>query len=549
MNKFFKAAVIFAVTALILAAPVFAQSELESNTSKATAGVFTSDIDDSMSVLDYSGVEFDDWFGFIGYGGASGPVQLGFAKRFGALYLGTYYSGNVLSSGEYRTERVTTTYDLAKQLKTQTGTTITYGSNIYGGDQISSDNEIGVLIGVANMGFLIGFAEEVEERLFPQRSITTTEYLDGRVEHSQGDIVDWSYIDGKLTPSLTWGMNLELGAVTIKPKISAGIDIVLDSQLNNYKAVPYTTVGGELIGAETINYNGQEGGYIRPDFEVGLGIDFENFSIDFSYGMGFDVYSDNSYDGSGFSGSTVGTVNWTGSTETTSSLATTTTNKSTYLEITEPTDSKHNIHFGFYKASDIAEGLKLGLYAGADVSIGASTSDSYTLQLERSETKYNNAALSSGDYSSEREFRSYTTSTSTSEFSIVPFVNIGAQYTLIPGRFTINAGIGINPLGEDGYTSTVRRTSYLNGNGVERTKTYDSKGVVVSESVDVYGGDETTDYMNVSNTWGYLSAGLFGGFVFNFTENFALDTYFGTSTGTDFTLDVTTLSVLLSFKF
>jgi len=537
MIKSYKAAAIFAIAVLILAAPVFG----ESNTSLATAGVFTSDVDDSMSVLDWSGVEFDKGFGFIGYGEGGRPVQLGYATRFGDLYLGTWYTGNVMNSSEYRTETVTTTYDLATQTKTQTET------SQYSGHQISSNNEIGVLIGVGVMGFKVGFAENVTEQILPYRTIASIEYPDGRVVHSQGDIVDWSSVSGTLAPSLTWGTSIDLDSVVIKPTVSAGIGIRLDSYVNNYRlngSGSYTTVDGEVIGDDTINYNGWEGGYISPSFEVGAGIDFEDFSLDFSYGLGFTLYNDNSYDGSGFSGSTTGTVSWYGSASTSSSIATTTTSKQTTLTISEYTALSHSIHLGFYKDKEVAEGLKLGLYAGADVGIGTSTTDPYTLTYSISETKQNNAALSSQNTRTEIESRTFTNSESETTFTIKPFINLGASYSLIPGRFTINTGIALNPLG---YESTVTRNSSMNGTGVTRTKSFVG-GNETENKVDVNGGTQTVDTVAVDNQLSRLSAGLWGGFVFNFTDSFALDTVFGAS-GSDFRLDAAAFNVLLSFKF
>ncbi|MDR1905075.1 MAG: hypothetical protein LBQ88_22695 [Treponema sp.] len=47
------------ITVLALTMPAAAQV---SNTSQATAGNFTTDVDDYLDVHSYSGVEFDKWF-------------------------------------------------------------------------------------------------------------------------------------------------------------------------------------------------------------------------------------------------------------------------------------------------------------------------------------------------------------------------------------------------------------------------------------------------------------------------------------------------------
>jgi len=276
MNKSFKVAALLAVTVLFLAAPVFAQSAgMESNTSKATAGVFTGDIDDAMDVHDFSGLKFDKGFGFIGYGGniTNNPASLGYASRFGGLYLGLWYTGNVVRVRENWEEQVTTTYDLINQIPITTATRTQYFG---GGNIISSNNQIEALLGIGSMGFKIGFHENVSDTKFPGRIITVTENQDGTVTHSNGDILEYSNITGSLSPSLTWGMSIDLGSFAIKPLLAVGIGIGLGSNVNNYRDVPYITVGGELRGTETINLNGSNSAYINPDFKVGADIDFAN---------------------------------------------------------------------------------------------------------------------------------------------------------------------------------------------------------------------------------------------------------------------------------
>jgi len=580
MNIRFKAAVIFAAAMLILGTPVFAQEiEVESNTSKATAGVFTNEVDDSMSVIDYSGVEFDKWFGFIGYGGYdpdplyNAPIQLGYATRLGGsegedgaksggLYLGLFYTGNVMEIDENWNETVTTTYDPFTQLKTNIASRTEYTDY----NRISSRNQLSVLVGAADMGFKFGFYERVTQTTNPNRTIETTDALTGEISHTTGDIVDYKNVSGILFPTLTWGTSFDAGSIVIKPEVRFGLGIGLDSEVNNFRigAAGYTTINGEVSGADTIYYYGYEGKYVRPDIQVGAAIDFENFSLDFSYGLGTNVYS-NSYDGSGFSGKVKGTVEWYGNTTTTSSIATTQIDKTTDLSIEENTTFDHSISLGFYKDKEVAEGLKLGIYAGADIGIGITNTDSYGLSLTRNEVNQNNDALSSLNTRTENEVREFTTTEKVTEFELHPFVNLGASYALFPGRFTINAGIALSPFG---FSSTISRAS---GTGqitpganpgdppdwvpatTTTTREYDANGNVTSESVTVDNAGQTADGVEVKNTLNYLSAGLSAGFVFNFTEKLFLDltvhSVFSSSGTSTFELEAANVNVLLGFKF
>jgi len=96
MKKSFLITAVCAVILMGLAIPLGAQTaytdvgSLESNTSAATAGLFTNSVDDFMNVHDYTGVltEGAKWFGFItGKNIAGGMLDAGYARNFGGIYL------------------------------------------------------------------------------------------------------------------------------------------------------------------------------------------------------------------------------------------------------------------------------------------------------------------------------------------------------------------------------------------------------------------------------------------------------------------------------
>jgi len=546
MNKCFKVAALVAVTAMILTAPVFAQS---SNTATATAGVFygenKTDVDNSLDVHFYSNVEFDKWFGFVGYGTAARPVRLGYATRFGDLYLGTYYTGNFLNIRENWTDTVAITYNLADQDKTQTVTSTAYTA----ANTIESRNQIQALIGVAGMGFKLKFDERILETTHPTETINITEnHNNGNVTYSQGDKIEYSNFIGFLEPTLTWGMSLDLGSMVIRPMVALGATININSVVNEYRT-GYTTGNGGDGGSETINRIGNNNGSIVPRINVGAALDFGGSSIDVGYGIDFNIYS-NSYDASGFSGSTPGTVNWGTATQTTNtSIATTVTTKNATLTINDQSRINHSINLAYSLNNEIVEGLKLGFKAGIDVTILTTTTDEYTLTLGSTETKYNNAAQSASNTRTETETRTFSDKRETTTFTLRPYVNIGASYALIPERFTVNAGINLNPLGT-GYQNILRRRSYMADNGsIQKSNTYNDKGDVTAESVTVTNGTQPRDSVEVDNTWNTLSASFGGGFVFNFTDHLTLDTVFSATPSATFAVDVASLTVLLSVKF
>jgi len=574
MSKSFKVAALVAVTAMFLAVPVFgpgvyAQS---SPTSTATAGVFTTDVDDSLDVLYYSGVEFDKWFGFIGidsaenYAGTNTNVpSLGYATRFGDIYLGAWYKGNIASTtNNTESQEVVSTYDLTNQLLTQKQTTITY-RNQY----TDSINGINVLIGVAGMGIKVGFSEALRVWSYPDITKIVKEDATGASKTHTDDYIvdDYQRIQGTLIPSLEWGMSLAAGDLTIKPKVSFAFGIYRDTNIYNVKGTEingnfvnsYNTINGEVVGTERINYStGTISDYLSPSITVGAGVDLPSgATVGLEYGIGFDIYN-NAYDGAGFSGTAPGTVSWDGGNKSIArTLASTTTTTEGTLSINEITGVSHSITPSFYYSTDeIAEGLSLGFYAELPIGIAVGSENSGWEWRKTTNTVYNNAA---NKYLGSRVEETSTGNgglTETTEFSIALNAAVGASYALFPGRFKINAGFGVSPFE---YTGTTTKYSRGSVNQTYTQKTYDADGKLIGETVvfqeaqSPWSGateDEVEDSVKVEDKWSPISVYAAGGFTFNFNDNLSLDmTVSGGGTPSTFTLNLTNVRVLFSFKF
>ncbi|MCL2410568.1 MAG: hypothetical protein FWC97_02890, partial [Treponema sp.] len=306
MYKMLKVTAISVVAALVLAMPVFAQT---SPTNTATAGVFTTDVENSMDVHRYSEVEFERWAGFLGHSGESDrPVSLGFATRFGGIHLGTWFTGNFANFDRVEGENVTTTYDLTNMIPIQRVTTTTFS------DQVTrTNNQLHALIGVAGMGFRVGLHHDWETWSNPDRIITVTETLSGTTTTYMNQVDEFSRTTGSLIPTLEWGMNLAAGNLVIRPNVFLGFELYRDSEIFNTRPV-FTTDNGNLVGNFTVERSGHNEGFMAPSFGVGAEIDLpsgENstVTIGLSYGLGMRLF-DNSFDDSGFSGSVNGTVSW-----------------------------------------------------------------------------------------------------------------------------------------------------------------------------------------------------------------------------------------------
>jgi len=556
MSKSFKVAALFAVTALILGAMVFAPSVYgqSSPTGTATAGVFTSDVEDSMDVHYYSDVEFDKWFGFIGTSGTT--PSLGYATRFGDLYVGAWYTGTIASTTNSVTEQVVSDYDLDNQLYTGKTTTLTY-SNQY----TDSDNSLNVLIGVAGMGIKVGFSESLRVWSYPSSTLTTVEDATGAAKTYTNDYVvdDYLRIDGSMTPSLEWGTTIEAGDITIRPKVAAGLVIHRDTNILNTKAT-YSTYNDELVGGtEQINrVNGTVNDYLG--LGAGVGADFglnEKLSVGIGYNLYTNFYS-NSYDGSGFSGTAAGTVSWdNGSTTITRNNETTVTQTTATLNIDEITNWSHNIEPSVYYSDEIAEGLTLGFSIALPVGITAGSSNSYYEWHQNTKTEYNSAVNKPRGTTVDYVTYGPKSLTETSGFSIGLNAAVGAQYALIPDRFTVKAGIGLNPLR---FSSTTRKFTKPTVNGKNVTRIYDADGNQIGSDVvslqepnypyNEATSDQVEDSVFVQNTWSPFGVYAAGGFTFNFNDSMALDmAVSGGSGSSNFTLNISNVKVLFSFKF
>ena len=561
MNISFKAAAVIAVTVMFLAAPVFAPGAYaqSSPTGTATAGVFTTDVEDSMDVHSWTGVEFDKWTGFAGYGSTSNPISLGYATRFGDLYLGAWYTGNIANKNSTEEQSIVSQYSLTNQLLTGKTTTITYN-----GQNTSSNNRLNVLLGVAGMGIKVGFAENLTVYEYPDITKTVVEDANGASKTYTNDYIvdDYLRVEGSLTPSLEWGMSLEAGDLTIKPKVGITFGINRSTNIYSVKGTAsgnppdytYSTANGEVVGTERINYtNGQINDSLTPSFNVGADIDLSpEVTVGLTYGLGFTAYN-NSYDALGFSGTAAGQVSLTGSTTTASSLASTVTTTYGALSITEQTSWSHSITPSFYYGKEIADGLELGFSASLPIGIGVSSSSPSTETKQTVKTVYNNAVQKPlGSTTETSTVNNDGTSSEGTSFSIGLYAAVGASYALVPGRFTVNAGVGLRPFYYSGSTTKQTRES---NTSTQTVKTYDADGKLVSTVVSLSGTgtgntDTTYDSVSASNNWYNFAAWAAGGFTFNFNENAAIDMAVNSGGGSqDFTLALNNVRVLFSFKF
>jgi hypothetical protein len=562
MNKLLKVMAISVVTALVLALPLAAQASQPdpasgpaSNQRSATAEIYSADVDRYLNVNNWSAVKFDKWFGFAHGSGVGSPAfraNLGYATKLGDIYLGARYFGNIFQDTG-GTEKVTLdpSYNQDTQELTQLVETTVYPDKWH-----HSINQLDVLIGVAGQGIRVGFFESMSIR--PEgaynRTFVKTDYQNGLIRY-QNEPVEYSVFSGSLLPSVQWGTVLNVNDLTIKPRVTLSFRIFQDTNINSYYA-DYTAFNGEPTAPRTLTRaNGQNNGYLQPGISVGADIGLPKkddvattFVID--YTLNLNIY-DNDYSGSGFSGTAASPVSWTGgSTATQTSLTSKTTTTQATLNFGSTGNTSyfnHSITPRVTLDKQVADGLKLGLQIRAPVTITATSTDSYSEQKYYQEITVFNP-VNSAEARTVTERTTYTPYglTESTVVRVAPSVRIGASYNLIPSRFTVNAGVQLDPCVWNYTTITQSR----NGDGRRTTQTVtNGDGVVTIKS-------DTTDFWNyngnyedsstITSLWTPFTGIVAGGFVFNFNENIALDLLASVSS---FNIDLAYVNVLFSFKF
>jgi hypothetical protein len=573
MNKTIKVIAISVVAALFFALPLAAQTydaspagEPTSNQRNATATLYKTDVDNFLNVNNWSAVNLDGWFAFL-HGSAPNGFRgnIGYATKVSDLYLGFRYYGNIFqNTGGNETVTLNPTYNQDTQQLTSLTETTAYPNRWH-----NSTNQFEVLIGVAGMGIKVGFYESFAARPSDQysptdavsgntmRDLVKTDNQNGYIDYS-GVPIEYSRLYGLMQPSIQWGTLLNISGLTVKPRVGFALNIFQNTLIDNYYA-PYTEFNGTPTQPKNeIRGNGNNSGYLQPVISAGADITLpkkDNLGTTFTlnYAVNFNAY-DNDYSASGFSGTAAGPVSWSqASTTTTTSINGDSKTTTASLSFNDTVSSTHSITPIITLDKTVIDGLNLGLAIRAPITITSGSTDTYSETRTISEVR-DFTATNSADAKTVTETTVYNPNglTETSRFNIASSVRIGAKYNLIPKRFTVNAGVQLDPCSWTYSTSTRSR----NGTGQRKTETVKDGDGVVTSRTDITEFEGFSDVSSATSTWSPLSGAVAGGFVFSFNDNIALDfmanagwTNNDSYTAQNWSLNLTTVNVMFTFKF
>jgi hypothetical protein len=258
--------------------------------SDATQGRIRSMADDALRPDAYKNVRMDKWYGFTSFANRN-AAALGVAAKFGDTYLSGFYRGNFWAglNGSHHT------YTNQLNIAFQGGSNKIFSQynfiaqpNVFA---TTPNNTIGILIGVADMGFRLAFNSSYQS--FKENDIEAIVTTGNPPVPTITYYKSYESVSGNLHPQLVWSMARNLTDKGIRPY--AGIDLVFVNNFTKHEAydTSVNTYPGNTLGITVANSQN----YIEPRFTAGLGgytlysKDGFSLSADLEYAMQFRVFN------------------------------------------------------------------------------------------------------------------------------------------------------------------------------------------------------------------------------------------------------------------
>jgi hypothetical protein len=545
---------------LFLAAPsLWAQADEfaiapASPTSTATQGIFGTEVNDYLDPVNWSGVEYEKFFSFLGHDGTVISPNLGFVTKLGALTLGAYYTGTAVGFGKAQTSSVNVVYDGTTGEETSRAT-FTGNTNPF----VYTDNTLGILIGVGSLGINVGLTEKLQgsttfvDDFFNPNLIfggdtTYQEYVQKFADGSERghSVEDFSWTAGSLTPVISVGTSLSLGGWALKPRLDLGFGFNFggdgDTAPTNAAGVnsfgtgsfvyeEYRSASGVDFARNKVEYTANHL-VLNPKFVIGADLDFApGTGPSLAVQGGFNLHP-------GDFGATNKATALTSPTQTTI----TETKTDTYSEWSQ---SKFVIQPAYRYALPLGDRVELGLKGGLDFAIRNTHQKPDNSTTTTARFEYPNPA---GNYTQTQTEYNVPPAGSTlneqevSEWVITPTAAVGIQFAAIPSRLTLNAGVNLSL---PGFTSTETKNTPLQSKTVIKTE---GPNGFRSEYVSDTGGPAGASTSSINNAWTAFGWSFGAGFGFIFNETFGADVVFASNPGAAMNFTVTDLAVLFTVR-
>jgi len=480
-RKLPKAAASMAIAVLLalIAGRLYANPWLNTSSpqSDVTRGKFESDADYFMSVRNYANMDFNKWWGVISYKTqpiasrtyfSSQLAQLGFATRFGGLYLALSYRGDGLlelgrwSGGSGSVFSHTEQTLRGKTWKVfKTAPELDYRSG--GGPGLL--NEADLLLGFADMGIRLYYTTNYQ-------SNKVEDYAVGSDRDNMAYHKSWHEEYGHINPGITWGMTRELiPGVGIKPQVNIDLDFFREKQMRERfvdPADPGATEGARILFSRN---------KFVPGLDLGLGaitvarIDNFSLDIDLDYSLKLHLYK-NDYDYMGANGKyQTKTLKW-GS-----------------------RDSQDTVMDIFETEHWLTPAISAG-WAGERIRLACKLSVPMTAHQTDVTAKRVKAGTTDGSLEKNGSF------STTTVYTLNPALDLAMQWDIIPSRLFLNVGGNL----------AIFETIFTVGD----RGTYEND----KEKADA-------GYTEINNRFEAASTALYVGLTFNITQNLELQAAMG----------------------
>ncbi|MDR1257432.1 MAG: hypothetical protein LBJ86_06765 [Spirochaetaceae bacterium] len=364
----------------------------ESGLYRASMGTIRSDIDRFMDVGEFRETSFDKMLTYVGF--ETQGITIGAGMKLGMFYFGIAYGGSLIQDLFSRATNQDPS-ELSLELETANGSTTeipgVYDSNRDKPSEANSRNEFNIFLGLWRFGLKIGFSQ----------TLTVSQPQGEEVSMEAGKSGPRGFaFENALVPSIALGVSIPIkGKVFIVPEISAQLDIHQfvegadpDYEIINGQNVPFYSVYTQM--------------YNEAKVGADLGLIIRSPKSEMRFGGGYYLKKRVS----GFDINSGAEI--------------------THIVVDNGTDVKiksvyenleQEITPYFLYTGSIGERFKVGIKVLADVRI-----NDYYMTPEGGVQVY-------GDYETYEQ-----------EIYVRPELNFGGTFTILPDRFALHAGFGLN---------------------------------------------------------------------------------------------------------
>lgn len=510
----------------------------ESPTNDATAGLASSEADQFMNVLDWSQVKFDKVFTYMGFKQGTTTaheIDLGAAFKAGPVYIGSWYQGDLGVLNVTRNKDVTTT--LTKDEGTVANTNTVEETKL--SKSHNAAHKFAALVGFGNIGINLGYNREGNNQYGKYFGGVLTNN-DSVTTNTNSDYTDKTEYDprgfnkaAKHTPFVGFGMNLNLGKLSLSPTASFAVEIDEKSE----KGFKTTTKKGDgkysIVKEATGNENKSDAKIgIMGSAGVLLGLgDSLNSTFELGYNFRVNAYNKTYKAADGtkhkFKGSYKITMdkhdddyNYT------APLGYHVITTDFQADFTKKSYFKNTLNLGYTMQKDFERFSFLASFK-APITLSFETTAEETKNTQIKKTTHIDPSKSYDDNTYTKVITSPVKTTKTTTIRIDPELDLALSYAAVPNKLKLNIGTNVKFFGkgtdpESGYytkiekithnthvTTTVETTTYEDGRVHKETKV--NNGVAKKGS------------LNKTSAYHQADVELKGGLCWNIVDNLNFD--------------------------